>query len=423
MKAAGYVRISKLDDRTTSPARQRHQIQRLCEARGWELVKVFEDLDVSGYAKNGKRPGLDQMLDRLDEVDAIVFWKTDRLARGVIKFNDIVQRCESANVALVSTAEPFDMSSPMGRAMVQITAVFAELESGIISERAKSMHAHLKEQGLWVGRVPFGFRLEEGKLVKEPESFAVLEDVARRYVAGESMRAVATDVGIAHPNLARMLRTDRVIDALPAPLAGALVASLAERGREGTRAKQSLLGGIARCGVCGAGMTIVGRRMGNGSRTPWSAYACREAGHVSVSRPWLDDHVACEVLAAVDTGELIRRLERRRRPRRTLASSELEARLELLDRDFYERAMMSREAFLRRREGILSRLAKARDAEQDVGIDLPRELAARLSELWPELSLHGRRRIVSAVLERIDVEKAASHGRVDPERVSLTWRG
>src|SRR5439155_11726363 len=104
----------------------------------------------------------------LSEVDAIVFWKLDRLARGVSKFYGILQQCEAANVALVSTAEPFDTSSPMGRAMVGITAVFAELESDVISERAKAMHAHLKEQGRWVGRVPFGWKLEGGKLVQEP---------------------------------------------------------------------------------------------------------------------------------------------------------------------------------------------------------------------------------------------------------------
>src|SRR5207249_5767864 len=144
MRAFGYVRISKLDERTTSPARQREAIKRLCEARGWELVKVYEDLDVSGYQKSAKRPGLDRMLARLDETDAIVFWKLDRLARGVQKFYEILKRCEAANVAVVSTAEPFDTSSPMGRAMVGITAIFAELESDIISERAKSMHAHLR---------------------------------------------------------------------------------------------------------------------------------------------------------------------------------------------------------------------------------------------------------------------------------------
>src|SRR5918992_3122112 len=177
MRAFGYVRLSKLDEKSTSPARQRQEIERLCESRGWELVKIYEDLDVSGYSRNGKhRPGLEKMLNRLDEVDAVVFWKLDRLARGVAKFYGILQQAEAAEVALVSTAEPFDTSSPMGRGMVGITAIFAELESDVISERSKAMHVHLKEQGRWVGRVPYGWRLEAGKLVRNEEEQAVLAD-------------------------------------------------------------------------------------------------------------------------------------------------------------------------------------------------------------------------------------------------------
>jgi len=422
MRAFGYVRLSKWDEVTTSPQRQREAIKAACQARGWDLLRLFEDIDVSAYNGN-HRPGLEKMLGRLGEADAIVFMRLDRLARSVTDFARIRETCERARVELVSTDQQIDTSSAMGRAMQGIVATFAELESATIAERARKMHAYKRERGEWVGRVPYGWRLEDGKLIPEPEQQAMLTEVARRYVAGESLRAIAADVGMHHPNLARMLRTDRVIDALPPAVAGALVRTLAERGREGRRAKRSLLGGIARCGVCGAGMTVVAQRNGNGTRTAWGAYACRERGHVTISRPWLDQHVSEQVLGAIDTGELLKRLDKRKRPRKTLASSEVEARLELLERDFYERGLIARESFLRRREGLLKRLKEARDTEEDAGIDLPRELAANLSDRWPDLSLHGRRRIISAVLERVDVAKATGHGRIDPGRVTLVWRG
>jgi site-specific DNA recombinase len=425
VRAFGYVRLSKLDEKSTSPRRQREVIERLCSERGWELVKVYEDLDVSGYAKNGKRPGLDRMLSRLDEVDAIVFWKLDRLARGVAKFYGILQQAEAANVALVSTAEPFDTSSPMGRAMVGITAIFAELESDVISERSRAMHRHLREQGRWVGRVPFGWRLEDGKLVGEPKGQAVLREAAERYIAGESLRLIAADIGWHHVNLARALRTDRVLDALPRLLAGRLAREMAERGREGTRAKRSLLGGIARCAVCGEGMTVAGSRRWTDGRqeyTPRGSYVCRKQGHVSISRSWLDEYVAGQVIASIDAGELVRRIERRGRKRSGPESSELEARLELLERDHYERGIIPRDRYLRRREGILRRLKEARDAEEDAGIELPVALARDLSNTWERLSVFERRRILSAVLERVDVKRAKGHGKIDPARVRLVWR-
>ncbi len=419
MKAFGYVRISKMDEGTTSPQRQRQAIQKWCEDRGAELVDVFEDLDLSAYSRRVRRPGLERMLGRLEDVDTVVTWRLDRLARSVSGFSKLLETFEASGVKLATTDGQVDMTSAAGRAMVQMTAVFAELEAGTTSERARQMHQFKRERGEWVGRVPFGFKLNGKGLEVDPEQFAVLEEAARRYVAGESLRSIAADVGISHPNLAKRLRSDRVIDALLPGLAARLVEVLAERGRTGTHAKRSLLGGIARCGICGAGMTIVGRRP-----NAWASYSCRERNHVSIAQGWLEDRVSAEVLAAIDTGKLLERLEkRRRRARPSVASRELEARLELLERDFYEGNLMPRDRFLRRREGLLAKLAAARESEQDAGLDLPRELAANLAERWPELSLHGRRGVIAAVLERVDIAKANGHGKIDPSRVALLWRG
>jgi hypothetical protein len=274
-----------------------------------------------------------------------------------------------------------------------------------------------------VGQVPRGFRRNGKGIEPDPETFPALEEAARRYVAGESLRRIAADVGIHHPNLAKTLRSDRVVDALPPALGARLVQELAVRGRTGSRAVRSLLGGIAQCGVCGAAMTIVGTRPRANGRQPWAAYSCRERGHVSISAPWLDKHVSEQVLAAIDTGRLARLLAGRKRPARARAASELEARLELLERDFYERGIITRESYLRRREGILRRLEEARAAEADAGIDLPRELALNLSERWPELSVAGRRRIIRAVVKDAAIQRAKSHGTIDPGRVELSWQG
>jgi hypothetical protein len=358
------------------------------------------------------------MMDRLEDVGAIVFWRIDRLSRSVADFSRVLERCEAAGVKLVSTDQQIDTSSALGRAFVQMTSVFAELESGTLSERARQMHEHLREKGHHVGRVPFGWRRQGGMLVPFPDEQAALEEAARRYVAGESLRTIAADLGMYHPNLARMLRSDRVLEMLPASVSGPLAQALAERGRTGTRAERSLLGGIARCGVCGAGMTIVGRRP-----NAWAAYSCRERSHASIAQRWLEERVAGEVLAAIDTGKLLERLEkRRRRTRPTVASRELEARLELLERDFYDRGMMPRDRYLRRREALLTRLEKARAAEDEAGVDLPRALVARLAERWPELTLHEQRQAVSAVVDHVDVAKANGHGPIDSSRVRIVWR-
>jgi DNA invertase Pin-like site-specific DNA recombinase len=418
--AFGYLRLSKWDEASTSPQRQRAAIKRWCTDRDLALVQIFEDIDVSAYRRGARRPGLEAMLARLGEVDHVVTLRLDRLARSVSGFAKLIEQFETAGVKFSTTDGAVDMSTAAGRAVAQLISVFAELEASTTSERARAMHAYKRERGEHVGRVPFGWRREGKTIAVDPDTFAVIEKAARRYVAGESMRTVAADVGLQHPNLSRVLRTDRVIDALPPTLGARLVEELAERGRTGGRAKLSLLGGIARCGRCGGPMTVIATR-GVG-RKPWSSYSCKERDHVSISRPFLDQYVSDAVLEAIDTGKLLKRLDRRKRPTNVRAASELEARLELLERDHYERGLVARDSYLRRREGILKRLGAAKAAEVDSGIDLPRELALHLSERWPDLSIPGRRRIIGAVLRGITIERAKSHGRVDQSRVKLGWR-
>lgn len=423
MRVAGYVRISKLDQDTTSPKRQRDAIAKLCHERGWELARTYEDLDLSAFNRRVRRPGFEQMMSRLGEYEAIVFWRIDRLSRSVGDFDAILRSCQEAGVKLVSTDHNIDTSTAMGKAFVQISSVFAELESGTLSERSRQMIAHKQGNGEWIGRVPFGFRRDGKGLEVDPERFASLKTAAQRYVAGESLRRIAPDLGMTHPALSKRLKNDKVLDALPRALATSLAQAMSERGRTGTRAKRSLLGGLARCGICGKGMTVVADNRGREGRKPWAAYSCPQRTHASIAKAWLDTYVTQAVIGAIDTGKLVKRLEKRKRtPSKAMASPELEARLDILERDFYELGRMDHAHYLRRREGILKRLVVARDAEQDRGIDLPRELAEHLAERWGEFTLHEQRRIIAACLERIEVDKATGHGPVDSSRVRLVWR-
>jgi site-specific DNA recombinase len=114
MRAFGYVRLSKDVEGTTSPQRQREAIERLCADRGWELVKTFEDIDVSAF--NGKhRPGFMAMMDRLDETDALVFWRLDRLSRSTVEAGQIAEQCKAAAVNLVATDMDIDTTTAGGK--------------------------------------------------------------------------------------------------------------------------------------------------------------------------------------------------------------------------------------------------------------------------------------------------------------------
>lgn len=148
MKAACYLRVSRSDQDVEN---QRPDLVRLCEYRGWEPV-FFLDEGISGGTT--ERPAYQEMLReaRRGRFKAVVVWKLDRLGRSVLQ---LIQDLESLNawgVELVSFQDSIDTTTPMGKAMFQITAVFAEMERSNISERTKAAYRRKKAKAENLGK-------------------------------------------------------------------------------------------------------------------------------------------------------------------------------------------------------------------------------------------------------------------------------
>ncbi len=415
--AVGYLRLSKYDEATTSPQRQRAAVEKLCADRGWKLAETFEDIDVSGW--DGKRrPGLERMLASLHGVDAVVVYRIDRLARSQQEFLRVTGILEAAGVELAATDMTIE-ASPSGAFVRDVIARVAQLESDNISARSQAMMTYKKERGEWVGRVPFGFCLEGKKLATDPKQMRTLKAAARRYVAGESFSEIARDLGFSIGPLSRMLGSERVQEAL-GDLGDDLASAIAARkGNRVPTSSQSLLGGIATCAECGSSL-VRGSTRGGRERT-WAQYRCRKSGHVGISGPWLDEHVSRQVIEAVDTTKLIAAIRARRSSGRTRKASDIEARLAVLEESFVD-GTMSEARYRELRGRILERLETARSAERQAGVSLPEDLARDLGKRWGDLSIQAQRQIIGAVLKGIEVAKASGHGAVDPARVTLAWR-
>jgi len=128
--------------------------------------EIFEDEGFSG--KNTKRPAFQRMLKliKMNKFDTLICYRLDRISRNVLDFSTILEELNKYNVAFVSLSEQFDTSSPMGRAMVYIASVFAQLERETIAERVKDSMLELAKKGCWTGGPsPAGYETmkEEGK--------------------------------------------------------------------------------------------------------------------------------------------------------------------------------------------------------------------------------------------------------------------
>ena len=205
MRALIVVRLSRQTDETTSPERQLAKCRDLCADRGWEVVGVAEDLDVSaGSTTPFDRPHLgDWLKNRPHDFDVIVFFRVDRIVRRLFDLADLIRWARDHSVTLVSATESyFDLSTDFGDILALLVAKVAEMELAAISERNSSAFRHNIAAGKYRGGMPpWGYlpRKDEAgtwRLVQDPEQVKVIQEVVRRVLDGEPLRAIAQDLTV-----------------------------------------------------------------------------------------------------------------------------------------------------------------------------------------------------------------------------------
>ena len=133
------------------------------------INKDGEDLSINEYKDEGYsgsnvyRPAFQRLLRDIEnnEIDMIICYKLDRITRSTVDFADINKRLEKHKVNFASVTERFDTSTPMGRAMLGIIIVFAQLEREQISERITDNMFSLAKTERWIsGKAPLGYKLD-----------------------------------------------------------------------------------------------------------------------------------------------------------------------------------------------------------------------------------------------------------------------
>jgi DNA invertase Pin-like site-specific DNA recombinase len=199
-RVLGALRLSKDKDESTSIARQREDIERWAVAHGHTIVGWAEDVDVSGGVTPFERPSLGPWLtaERSREYDVIAAWKLDRLSRRLFHTFDLLKWAEKHGKTVITVDDRnFDLSTPMGKALMAILAAIAEGELEAIRERSRSSVRHLMKIGRWRGGfVPYGYRpvkADDGigwLLEVDPESSEMYRAIVKRIVQGEATNAV-----------------------------------------------------------------------------------------------------------------------------------------------------------------------------------------------------------------------------------------
>lgn len=460
MRVVGYIRVSRERDEGLSPSTQLDKIRGYCAVHDWVLVDVFRDLDLSGRSAD-TRPGLQELLTLVDsgEVDAVVVYKLDRLARSTHDFHRLMARLDKVDCRFVSVSQNIDTSTPVGRLLRNILADFAEFESDMIGERIRdNLREHVGTRGRHHGNVPYGFVREKGVLSPHPEESEILRWIFEEYARGKGAHLIARDLNerkIKPPRrgrewstsaIGRMLRNPAYIgrvtfrgeeaDGAHDPLIDldlwARVQRLADLRSHAPRGPQesSVLGGMLKCGNCGStGMIYHGKVRPSGEAS--LRYVCdtrrrrtmEVCSNILVDAPSLERAVVRHILDMIDPDRLreeaktaqlevaappessiLRGLEERR--------DTLRRALDRLFSDHYEHNVISREQFATMNQRYLAELSELEaqiKAEQET-VEV-REIDSANLDLflaqfdamrdWETLDRQDRRLILSQVVHKI----------------------
>jgi len=143
-----YARVSTFDQHTIPL--QIRALREYAARRGWTIALQVKEVGSGAVQRQLREKLLDAARRR--EIDVVLVWRLDRWGRSVADLLATLQELDHLGVGFVSLTEALDLTTPAGRAMAALLAVFAEFEREILRERVRAGLAHARQNGRRLGR-------------------------------------------------------------------------------------------------------------------------------------------------------------------------------------------------------------------------------------------------------------------------------
>jgi len=187
VRAGLYARVSTHDQQTLKL--QNRAMQDYAARRGWTVAIEIKEVG-SGASVRELRQKLLEAARRRD-IDVVVVWRLDRWGRSMADLVMTLQELRDLDIGFVSLTEALDLTTPSGRAMAGLLAVFAEFEREILRERVRAGLAHARENGTRLGR--------------PPTAALNAKQIRRLFRSGISKAAIARKLQIGRTSVRRIL--------------------------------------------------------------------------------------------------------------------------------------------------------------------------------------------------------------------------
>ncbi len=456
-RAVIYTRQSK--DRNgdgLAVARQLADCEKLAASRGWQVTRRLSDNDTS--ASNGKpRPGFREVMRLADErqIEVIVVWAVDRLVRRLADLEDVIERCERADVKLATVSGDLDLSTDQGRLVGRILASVARGEVERKSARQKLANGQAAAAGKRRTGCPRPFGYLPDHVTPDPAEGPAVASAVALINAGGSISAVArewTRAGLVPPQSKTEIwtrsavrtvllnpavaalsayRGEVIADGTWAPLVSreeweACRARLEDPARKPPRGVRTLLGGLALC-TCGA------PALGSVNHLGTHVYRCPPAGrkpgtgpHVARVAADVDHFVTELVIARLSAPDAVDLLPQRQHA--DVAALSAEANAIRVRRDelgaLFADGDITRAVLLAGTERAEARLAeigrRLAEAASDSAV-APLIGTADVRKAWDALDLSRQRAVIQALVTVTLLSPGRGCRDFDPGSVRIDW--
>jgi DNA invertase Pin-like site-specific DNA recombinase len=270
---------------------QTEAVKTLARQRGDPEPELRTEMGVSGAAaasafggtgRGGRRKLYPELRDDIaaGSVSALYAYSLSRLARSTAELLALVELCTANGVPIHLAKEgTLDGSTPHGRLYLTILAAVATVEAEVAAERAQDRMAAARDRGDYIGRPPYGWRIENGRLVEHPQEAPILAAARKAIADTTSSRAAArllNERGIPSPTGTRW--RDGTIRRIVARDEGRpLIQDRTVRGS--ARVPSAMFARLLRCAVCGARLTPQRKRYTTsaGESRSYVGYQCQGA--------------------------------------------------------------------------------------------------------------------------------------------------
>ena len=189
-----YGRKSIYSDKSDSTDVQYNLGVEYCKSH-YSDYEVYRYEDEGYTGANTDRPDYNRLISDVKDgiINVVVCYKIDRISRDVLDFSNFFSLLSEYNVEFVSIKEQIDTSTPLGRAMMYICSVFAQMERETIAERVTDNMIELAKSGKWAGgKAPIGFERERVQigdkthtvLIENPAEIPFLNLIADTFLQG-----------------------------------------------------------------------------------------------------------------------------------------------------------------------------------------------------------------------------------------------